>query len=35
VVRPTDAHEVIAEAELIALDVVALAFCRHCREAVL
>jgi hypothetical protein len=35
IVQLTDAQAVIAEAELIALDVVAVAFCRRCREAVL
>jgi hypothetical protein len=34
-VRLTDAQAVIAEAELIALDVVTLAFCRRCREGAL
>ena len=34
VVRLTDAQAVVAEAELIALDVVSLAFCRGCRGKV-
>ena len=31
-VRLTDAQAVIAEAELIALDVITMAFCARCRE---
>jgi hypothetical protein len=33
IVQLTDEQAVIAEAELIALDVVAVAICRRCREA--
>jgi len=32
VVRLTDAQAVIADAELIALDVVSLAFCHRCKR---
>jgi hypothetical protein len=35
VVRLTDAQQVVAEAERIALDVITMAFCRRCREAAL
>ena len=33
VVRLTDAQQVVAEAERIALDVITMAFCRRCYEA--